>query len=116
MSSIWVTADCMAMMDFAHPYYDAQTGMMTNKTSGVMSVSDMKGKSFGADTGSANETWLKDNQTKFGHYTIKGYNGWVDGVLDLQAGRLHGVVGCADCVVLPQAAHGFSIDLEFLHE
>jgi polar amino acid transport system substrate-binding protein len=95
MSSIWVTADRMTMMDFVHPYYDAQIGMITNKTGGVMSVTDMKGKSFGADTGSANETWLKDNQTKYGPYTMKSYNGWMDAVLDLQAGRLDGVVADA---------------------
>jgi polar amino acid transport system substrate-binding protein len=91
MSSIWITAEREKVMDFANPYYDAQIGMMT-RSDGITSFAEMKGKSFGSDTGSANETWLKDNQSKYGPYTMKSYNGWEDAILDLQAGRLDGVV------------------------
>lgn len=92
MSSIWITEARTEVMDFANPYYDSQIGMMTPKTNGITDFTQMKGKTFGSDTGSANEAWLKSAQTTYGPYTVKSYNGWIDGVLDLQAGRLDGVV------------------------
>ncbi len=65
----------------------------------------MKGKVFGSDTGSANESWLKEAVTKYGPYEIKSYDYWADAVLDLQAGRLDGVVVDApDRAVLHPAA------------
>jgi ABC-type amino acid transport substrate-binding protein len=92
MSSIWVKAERVEVMDFADPYYDAQIGMMTPKTGGITSFDEMKGKVFGSDTGSANESWLLEAQTKYGPYEIKSYDYWADAVLDLKAGRLDGVV------------------------
>jgi polar amino acid transport system substrate-binding protein len=52
----------------------------------------LKGKTLGSDTGSANEAWLVDNKAKYGPYTIKSYDYWVDAALDLEAGRIDGVV------------------------
>ena len=92
MSSIWVKKERMEVMDFADPYYDAQIGMMTPKEGGITKFEEMKDKVFGCDTGSANESWLKEAQTKYGPYEIKSYDYWADAVLDLSAGRLAGVV------------------------
>ncbi len=52
----------------------------------------MKGKTFGSDTGSANEAWLVKAQDEFGPYKVKSYDYWVDAALDLEAGRIDGVV------------------------
>ena len=92
MSSIWVKPERAEVMDFADPYYDAQIGLMTPTEGGITSFDQMKGKVFGADTGSANEAWLQEAQAKYGPYEIKSYDYWADGVMDLQAGRLDGVV------------------------
>jgi polar amino acid transport system substrate-binding protein len=92
MSSIWVKADRMAVMDFADPYYDAQIGLMDSKDKPIAAFTEMKGKTFGSDTGSANETWLKDAQAKYGPFTLKSYDYWIDAVKDLEVGRLDGVV------------------------
>ena len=91
MSSIWVKQERAAVMDFADPYYDSGIGLMTRKD-GITDLSQMKGKSFGSDTGSANEAWLVDNQGTYGPYQIKSYDYWVDAALDLEAGRIEGVV------------------------
>ena len=91
MSSIWVKQERAAVMDFADPYYDSGIGLMTRKD-GITDLSQMKGKSFGSDTGSANEAWLVDNQGTYGPYQIKSYDYWVDAALDLEAGRIDGVV------------------------
>ena len=91
MSSIWIKKERAEVMDFADPYYDSGIGLMTRKC-GLTDLSQMKGKTFGSDTGSANEAWLVDNQDKYGPYDMKSYDYWVDAALDLEAGRLDGVV------------------------
>ena len=104
MSSIWVKAERMEVMDFADPYYDAQIGLMTPK-GGITSFEEMKGKVFGSDTGSANEAWLQEAMDKYGPYEIKSYDYWADAVLDLEAGRLDGVVVDAPIALYYIAQH-----------
>jgi ABC-type amino acid transport substrate-binding protein len=52
----------------------------------------MAGGVFGADTGSMNDQWLQDNQGVYGPYEISNYDSPTDAFLDVQAGRLNGVV------------------------
>ena len=94
-SSIWITEARLKEMDFADPYYDSDISLMTQKDSKIKSTADMKGGTFGADTGSMNDQWLKDNQAKYGPYEVKNYDSPTDAFLDLQAGRLDGVVADA---------------------
>ena len=68
MSSIWIKKERAEVMDFADPYYDSGIGMMT-KSDGITDLSQMKGKVFGSDTGSANEAWLVKAQDEYGPYT-----------------------------------------------
>ncbi|MGA7278652.1 MAG: transporter substrate-binding domain-containing protein, partial [Desulfocapsaceae bacterium] len=91
MSSIWIKQERAEVMDFADPYYDSGIGMMT-RADGITDLSQMKGKVFGSDTGSANEAWLVKAQDEFGPYKVKSYDYWVDAALDLEAGRIDGVV------------------------
>jgi len=91
MSSIWIKQERAEVMDFADPYYDSGIGMMT-RSDGITDLSQMKGKVFGSDTGSANEAWLVEAQDEYGPYKVKSYDYWVDAALDLEAGRIDGVV------------------------
>ena len=91
MSSIWIKKERAEVMDFADPYYDSGIGMMTRED-GITDLSQMKGKTFGSDTGSANEAWLINAQDEYGPYKVKSYDYWVDAALDLEAGRIDGVV------------------------
>jgi polar amino acid transport system substrate-binding protein len=91
MSSIWIKQERADVMDFADPYYDSGIGMMT-RADGITDLSEMKGKVFGSDTGSANEAWLVKAQDEYGPYKVKSYDYWVDAALDLEAGRIDGVV------------------------
>jgi polar amino acid transport system substrate-binding protein len=94
-SSIWITEARLKEMDFTDPYYDSDIAMMTRADSPVKSFADMKGRVFGADTGSMNDQWLKDHLDDYGPYEIKNYDSPTDAFLDLQAGRLDGVVADA---------------------
>jgi len=91
MSSIWIKKERAEVMDFADPYYDAQIGLMVRED-GIKDFGEMKGKTFGSDTGSANESWLLEAQDKYGPYKLKSYDYWVDAALDLETGRIDGVV------------------------
>jgi len=91
-SSIWITEERLKEMDFADPYYDSDMALMTQADSGIASFEDMADGVFGADTGSMNDQWLKDNVDTYGPYEIKNYDSPTDAFLDLQAGRLDGVV------------------------
>ncbi|MCG6928979.1 MAG: ABC transporter substrate-binding protein [Desulfofustis sp.] len=92
MSSIWIKEERAKMMDFADPYYDSGIGLVTRTGGGVTKFEDMKGKVFGSDTGSLNEAWLIEANAKYGPYEIKSYDYWADAILDLEAGRIDGVV------------------------
>lgn len=92
MSSIWIKEERAKMMDFADPYYDSGIGLVTRTDGGIEKFEDMKGKVFGSDTGSLNEAWLIEAQPKYGPYEIKSYDYWADAILDLEAGRIDGVV------------------------
>jgi len=94
-SSIWITEARLKEMDFADPYYDSDLALLTQKDSPIKSFADMKGGTFGADTGSMPDQWLKDNLNKYGPYEIKNYDSPTDAFLDVQAGRLTGVVADA---------------------
>ena len=92
MSSIWIKEERAKMMDFADPYYDSGIGLVTKTGGGVKAFTDMKGKVFGSDTGSLNEAWLLKAQKEYGPYETKSYDYWADAIIDLEAGRLDGVV------------------------
>ena len=94
-SSIWITEARLKEMDFADPYYDSDISLVTQADAGINSFADMKGKTFGADTGSMNDQWLKDNMNTYGPWEIKNYDSPTDAFLDLQAGRIDGVVADA---------------------
>lgn len=112
-SSIFIKKERAAQMDFADPYYDSDISLMVRKDSTMKAFEDMKGKTFGADTGTVNDAWLKDNVSKYGPYQIKGYDRPTDAFLDLEAGRLDGVVGDAP-TTLYYAKDKPTLDVRFM--
>jgi ABC-type amino acid transport substrate-binding protein len=66
--------------------------LCVKKDSPIKSFEDMKGKVFGAESGSSNEAWLKEMLPQYGPFEIKGYDRFQDALLDLIAGRVDGVV------------------------
>jgi polar amino acid transport system substrate-binding protein len=94
-SSIWITEERLKEMDFADPYYDSDIALLTAADAGINSFEDMQGHTFGADTGSMNDQWLKDKLETYGPYEVKNYDSPTDAFLDVQAGRVDGVVADA---------------------
>jgi len=98
-SSIWVTAQRAAQLDYADPYYTSGTILCTLKDAPITKLEDMKDKVFGAESGSTNDAWLKEILPTYGPFEIKGYDRIQDGMLDLQAGRVNGMVGDSPTVL-----------------
>ncbi len=98
-SAVFIRKDRAAQMDFTDPYMDSDMALMIKKGTPITKFEDMKGKTLGADTGAGGEIWLRENQGKYGPYTIKTYNGVSDAFLDVAAGRIQGAAGDSPTVL-----------------
>ena len=78
--------------DFSEPYYTANAILAVKESSTIASYKDLKGKTVGVKNGTASQTFLTENQNKYG-YKIKTFadassmydslnSGSVDAVMD----------------------------------
>jgi polar amino acid transport system substrate-binding protein len=92
ISTITITPERLQSQSFSQPYYDSDMGVAAKTDGTVKGLADLKGKIVGVLSGSTGEKWTKDNQAAHGFTEIKGYNTQQDLLLDLNAGRVDGVV------------------------
>ncbi|WP_274627034.1 ABC transporter substrate-binding protein [Arvimicrobium flavum] len=92
ISSITITKERLGSQSFTQPYYDSDMGVAAKVDGSVKTLADLKGKIVGVLSGSTGEKWSKENQAAQGFAEIKGYNTQQDVLLDLNAGRVDGVV------------------------
>jgi polar amino acid transport system substrate-binding protein len=92
ISSITITKERLGSQSFTQPYYDSGMGLAARTDGVVKSLVDLKGKVVGSHSGSTGHKFLTENQEKYGFSEVKGYNSQMDGLLDLAAGRVDGVV------------------------
>lgn len=87
-----VTAARKETFDFSEPYYTANAILAIKETSTITSYKDLKGKTVGVKNGTASQTFLTKNQSKY-DYKIKTFadassmydslnSGSVDAVMD----------------------------------
>lgn len=84
----WINKERLAMMDFSDPWIDAQLHFVTRKADNLTSPEQLKGKTVGAEAGTAEQRWLDANQEKYGPYTIRTYDRSIDILMDLMNKRL----------------------------
>ena len=84
----WINKERLAMMDFSDPWIDAQLHFVTRKADNLTSPEMLKGKTVGAEAGTAEQRWLDANQEKYGPYTIRTYDRSIDILMDLMNKRL----------------------------
>ena len=68
-----VTDARKATFDFSDPYYTANTILAVKESSPISSYEDLKGKTVGVKNGTASQTFLTENQSKYG-YKIKTFS------------------------------------------
>ena len=61
-----------ATFDFSESYYTANTILGVKESSTIASYEDLKGKTVGVKNGTASQTFLTENQSKYG-YKIKTF-------------------------------------------
>ncbi len=84
----WINKQRLEMMDFSDPWVDAQLYFTTRKGDDMTSPESLKGKTVGAEAGTAEQRWLDANQEKYGPYTIRTYDRSIDILMDLMNKRL----------------------------
>ena len=58
----WINKERLVMMDFSDPWVDAQLAFVTRKNDAITSPEQLKGKTVGAEAGTAEQRWLDANQ------------------------------------------------------
>lgn len=84
----WINKERLAMMDFSDPWIDAQLYFVARKADKLTGPEMLKGKTVGAEAGTAEQRWLDANQEKYGPYTIRTYDRSIDILMDLMNKRL----------------------------
>ncbi|MAU96121.1 MAG: amino acid ABC transporter substrate-binding protein [Fulvimarina sp.] len=90
ISTISITNERLQNQSFTQGYYDSDLALVTQIGSPVKSLADMKGQPVGALSTSTGETWIKENQEKYGFGDYKGYDTFQNLLLDVQNGRVAG--------------------------
>jgi polar amino acid transport system substrate-binding protein len=92
ISSISITPRRLATLGFAQPYYDSEQSLSVTRSSKIMSLEDLSGKTVGVDTASTGDIWATTNQARYKINTIARYEGLAPAMLDLANGRIDGYI------------------------
>lgn len=86
-----VTDARKATFDFSEPYYTANTILAVKDSSPISSYDDLKGKTVGVKNGTASQTFLTENQNKYG-YKVKTFSDASPMYDSLNAGSIDAVM------------------------
>lgn len=73
MAGTTITDARKKLFTFSDPYYDTAVVVYTRGNAKISSYKQLKGKTIGVKNGTASQSFLKDNQEKYG-YTIKTFD------------------------------------------
>ena len=73
IAGMTVTDARKATFDFSDPYYTTNSILAVQETSNISSYEDLKGKTVGVKNGTASQTFLEENKSKYG-YKIKTFS------------------------------------------
>ena len=73
MAGTTITDARKKVFTFSDPYYDTAVVVYTRGNAKISSYKQLKGKTIGVKNGTASQSFLKDNQEKYG-YTIKTFD------------------------------------------
>ena len=73
IAGMTVTDARKATFDFSDPYYTTNSILAVQESSKISSYEDLKGKTVGVKNGTASQTFLEENKTKYG-YKIKTFS------------------------------------------
>ncbi|GBG96294.1 amino acid ABC transporter substrate-binding protein/permease [Lactococcus termiticola] len=86
-----ITDERKNLFDFSKPYYSSALTIATTKAKPISDYSELKGKTVGVKNGTAAQSWLQSNQSKYG-YEIKTYSDGTHMYSALSSGNIVGVM------------------------
>ena len=92
LSSITITPDRLATLDFAQPYYDSDQSLTVRAASNLTSLADLRGKIVAVDNTSTGDQWAQEHQQTYGFAAIMRYEGLEPAMRDLAAGVFDGYI------------------------
>jgi polar amino acid transport system substrate-binding protein len=93
VSSVSITPERLAYIDFTQSYYETAQGVLVMKKSGMRDVADLAGKTVSVTSGTTSERWVVANAQRFGFGRTSFSQGSSDGVRLLDAGAVDAYVG-----------------------
>lgn len=91
ISSITITKERLRNQAFTQAHYDSDMALAT-KADSTLKLTDLKGKMLGGLATSTGEKWIKEHAARLGIAGSKSYDTQQNLLLDLQAGRIDGVI------------------------
>jgi ABC-type amino acid transport substrate-binding protein len=101
-SAATITPEREKTVDFSIPYFPADQSLMVKKGSGIKTVSDVKGKTVGAQLGTTGAAYAKDKTDA----NVRTYEQIDDAFNALEAGQVQAVIN--DCPVSKYAERSHS--------
>ena len=88
MSCMGINDERLKQIDFSIPYFYSSLGVAVNKSAGITSLEECKGKKGGVQTGTAAENYIMEHAEELGLAEVVPYDTITEGIMDLQAGRI----------------------------
>jgi polar amino acid transport system substrate-binding protein len=93
VSSISITPERAAYLDFSQPYYVTAQGVLVLKKAGMRDLEDLAGKTIAVTAGTTSERWVEANAVRYGFGRTAFAGGSSDGVRSLAAGEIDAYIG-----------------------
>ncbi|KXT78730.1 ABC transporter substrate-binding protein/permease [Streptococcus sp. DD13] len=101
IAGMTITDERKNTFDFSDAYYTANIRIAVREGSDISSYEDLKGKTVGAKNGTASQSWLNENASKYG-FTVQPYDdasslydslnsGSIDAIMDDEAVLLYAI-------------------------
>ncbi len=84
--SVTITPERRRAVDFTQPYYDSAEGVVVLKGAGIRNLAALRGRTVAVTPGTTNETWLRQNGSRYGFAGTIEVNGVDEALDDLSRG------------------------------
>jgi polar amino acid transport system substrate-binding protein len=92
ISSITITEERMATVDFAQPYYDSDQSLTVLTSSAIRSLDGMRGKIVAVSSATTGDAWVQEHMEDYGFIDIMRYESVTAAMMDLKAGKYDGYI------------------------
>ncbi|WP_149086594.1 ABC transporter substrate-binding protein [Pseudomonas prosekii] len=92
IGTVTITSKRLESVAFSQPWIDSEQCLTVATNAGIEGLEGLGGKPLAVQTGTVGEIWATNNQEQYKFSDIRRYDGNVDALLDVAAGRVSGLV------------------------